>query len=151
MHSMAADPATRRRRPLAWGLAALAAIVATSGACSKAHPVCYDGEYLACTCDDGAGGFQACAAGRAGYGACVCDGRVPGLDASLPEAGEAGEAAAPPKVKFLEPCEKDEQCETGLCYTFNARGPRCTQRCTPGEACPAPSPGCSNNGVCKSG
>jgi hypothetical protein len=62
---------------------------------------------------------------------------------------EAPEGAT---LGFLEACTpgQDALCETNLCFNFNARGPKCTLPCTRDCECPAPSSGCSNNGVCKS-
>lgn len=125
----------------------MAGLAWIASACTKDFPPCYAGEYTACTCNDGARGYAACLPSQEGYAACVCDGRVPGLDASLPDAADAAEAGS--KLGFLAPCQKDEQCETGLCFPFNAYGPHCSLRCNASTPCPAPSPGCSGMGVCK--
>ena len=140
---------TRVRRVEFAGVVALVVALVAATACRKEFATCYAGEYVACACDGGTNGFQQCNAAQDGFGACVCDGRVPGLDAT-PEADASAEAEAAAKIGFLQPCEKNEQCETGLCFPFNARGPRCTIPCKPTDTCPPPSPGCSNNGVCKS-
>jgi hypothetical protein len=102
-------------------------------------------------------GYRACDVSRRAYGACLCDGTTPGLDASVPSsspgdaaARDAAEASA--KRAFLEACAADTECETGLCYPFNAKGMRCTRKCTSDTAatdCPPPSTGCNNQGVCK--
>lgn len=53
---------------------------------------------------------------------------------------------------LLETCTpgRDDECLSGLCFNFNARGPKCTAPCTRDCECPAPSSGCSNRGVCMS-
>jgi len=134
---------------------ALVTSTATVG-CDEDRPTCYAGDYRSCACADGARGFAACAAGGE-YGGCVCDGRVPGLDASAADAGSpsdasAAEAEAAAKKPFLAACGANDECETGLCQTFPAKGMFCSKPCTAATAavdCPAPSPGCNNNGVCK--
>jgi hypothetical protein len=68
----------------------------------------------------------------------------PGLDAS-PNLLDAGAGT----LGFMEACATDEQCTTGLCYPFNARGPHCSHPCTVDGDCEAPSPGCNGMGVCK--
>ena len=46
-------------------------------------------------------------------------------------------------------CEKDEDCESGLCFPYVAKGPHCTITCTMDSDCPPPSNACSGMGVCK--
>ena len=137
-------------------LLALAALL--SGACDEA-PACYEGDQQACTCDDGTCGFAACDVAANGFGACGSCGLVPTpagsttLACGEPEGGGDGGAGgaggAPPLLGFLETCEGDEQCETGLCHTFNAKGPKCSMPCQNDGDCPSPSPGCNMMGVCK--
>jgi len=70
-------------------LVPLASLVATP-ACSPDRPACYDGDYEACDCGDaGFTGLAMCLPSHDGYGACVCGGPTPGLDAG--DAGDAGD------------------------------------------------------------
>jgi len=125
-------------------------------ACTPSGTACYPGDWAACTCDDAARGYQRCAADGVAYGACDCSGNIPGIPPTFTQAdgGAATDAGGgPSKLPFLSPCTADEECETGLCYTFNARGRLCTKTCAGDGDCPAPSPGCNNQSprVCKSG
>jgi hypothetical protein len=54
-------------------------------------------------------------------------------------------------LPFMSECTlgESEECETGLCFDFNAKGPHCTHACKIDDDCEAPSPGCSGMGVCK--
>lgn len=62
-------------------LGSLGSLGATT-ACSPDRPTCYDGDYEACPCGDaGNTGLAMCLPSHDGYGACVCDGSTPGLDA----------------------------------------------------------------------
>ena len=128
-------------------LASLAFVVAGAWACGEAFPVCYEGDRRACSCAEGASGFQTCAPELEAYGPCVCDGTTPGVDGSAPTPDAAPESSS--KIGFLEPCLTNEECETGLCHPFNAKGPRCSQPCKEPTDCPPPSTGCNNQGVCK--
>ena len=80
-------------------------------------------------------------------GACASDDSdpmpQPAADAGADPA-DAGELAS-----FMEPCENDDQCETGLCFPYNAAGPHCTHACENDLDCEEPSPGCNGMGVCK--
>ena len=110
------------------------------GAACDDPPACYPGEYEACLCGEGTEavrGFRQCD-DAARYGACICDGTVPGL-----EEGTGGLAA------FLSPCSEDADCETGLCHPFNAKGPHCSSPCERDDDCPPPSTGCNLMGICK--
>lgn len=60
--------------------------------------MCYAGEYAGCTCDNGAVGYAACDPVRNAWGACVCDGTTPGIDASSEEPVEASVADASPEA-----------------------------------------------------
>lgn len=64
-----------------------------------------------------------------------------------PDAG----VAAPPgaTLRFMDPCTDHNQCPTGLCFSFNMKGPHCSAPCTEPCQCPAPSAGCSNMGICR--
>lgn len=76
----------------------------------------------------------------------------------LPSIGCNGTCDAPPDAsvpspagataKLGDPCTANSQCESGLCFPFNSRGPHCSAPCTEGCQCPA-SRGCSNMGICK--
>lgn len=130
------------------------ALVIGTGACAEvSRPTCYAGDYLACACSADVRGFAACGDdGR--YGACVCDGRTPGVDGSVGDAAvEADVVVDAAKVGFMGICVKNEDCDTGLfCKDFPSRGTFCTRNCTTATAptdCPAPSPGCNKDGICK--
>jgi hypothetical protein len=131
-----------------FGLWIAAALVA---ACAEVR-VCYDGEFGACDCDDGARGYQPC--GGETYGQCICDGTTPGLvTASVGGsggAGGAGGAGGPTLLGFMEECTTDEDCESGNCFFYPGKGVSlCTLSCTTATDCPPPSPGCNGMGVCK--
>ncbi len=116
-------------------------------ACREEGPVCYAGDFIACSCAGGGLGYQACVAADERYGPCVCDGTTPGLDGSF----EAATADAGPteKLPFMSQCTNDEQCESGNCHTFSQQGTFCTKSCEETSDCPAPSSGCNNRGICK--
>ncbi len=149
----------RRRevRDLRW--AALLGVLLVS-ACDE-KPVCYEGDQLACTCDDGQCGFAACDVGANAYGACGSCGQVPAPANSAvlvrglgTEGGGNGGDGGRRRAGGLpglpgDVLEEDEQCETGLCHTFNAKGPKCSKPCQSDGDCPDPSPGCNIMGVCK--
>jgi hypothetical protein len=75
---------------------------------------------------------------------CASDDTGEPLDTDL-DAGLSEEPA------FMEPCDvDDDRCaEDTFCFGFNSRGPHCTHECTGDEQCAAPSPGCTNMGLCK--
>ena len=122
---------------------------------------CFKGDYQTCTCD-GDKGYQRCGDDGA-FGQCDCSG-TPGNDAGPPSAfttsgaggggGGAGGGASGPcstmPLAFLCPCVNDSDCESKLCFHFNAKGPHCSIPCTPATFCPPPSDGCSGMNVCKS-
>lgn len=148
----------RQTRLLA--LAALFALVAA--ACGDDAPPCELGDRRACSCADGRQGYAACTAAQSGFGACDCDSGTPsgsttasvgaggaGGAGGAAAGGASGAGGAAGLLPFMSPCDSDEQCETGLCYDFNAKGPHCTTPCTLDADCPPPSPGCNNMGVCK--
>ena len=128
-------------------------------ACASDRPTCYAGDAVGCTCAGNLHGYQVCNAGGDGYGACVCDGTTPGLDASAPPSTPAVDAAPEAsvvdggtKTEFLAPCATGEECASGLCQLFPSKGSFCSNRCTAQTAsvdCPPPSPGCNAQGVCK--
>jgi len=141
------------RTPLMLAAAALGVLFA----CVADRPTCYAGDYLGCTCAGTTHGYQVCNAAGDGYGACVCDGTTPGVDASAaptPAVDAAPEASAEAGAKkgFLAPCTSAEECASGLCQLFPAKGSFCSNRCTAPTAsvdCPPPSTGCNAQGVCK--
>jgi hypothetical protein len=74
-----------------------------------------------------------------------------GGDGGCALAPDAAMAAAPDASLTLgEPCQNSDQCLSGLCFNFNARGPHCSAPCTDACQCPPPTRGCNNMGVCKS-
>lgn len=132
------------------------AIALVAAACGEDR-ACYEGDFQSCTCEEGKAGFAACDVANDAYGACGYCGTVPGSAAAAGGTGGTGGAGGSggggsgggALLGFLETCSKDEECETKLCYTFNAKGPKCTTHCQTDGECPAPSPGCNNMGVCK--
>jgi hypothetical protein len=124
-------------------------LVATS-ACTKEGSTCYAGDFIACTCTNGARGYAACQPSEGLFVPCICDGKVPGARAI--DAGSDVDAA-PSKRAFLEACTTNEECASGICQEYPNKGSRlCSNKCTQGTAttdCPAPSGGCNNQGVCK--
>jgi hypothetical protein len=51
---------------------------------------------------------------------------------------------------FLAPCNANSDCASMLCHSFpGAGGDFCTLPCTKDSECPAPSPGCNPQGVCR--
>jgi hypothetical protein len=57
--------------------------------------------------------------------------------------------AATGSLPFMSECTADEDCQSGLCFEFNAKGDFCTQACENDLECEDPSPGCNGKGVCK--
>jgi uncharacterized membrane protein len=50
------------------------------------------------------------------------------------------------KVGFGAACNDNADCESNLCFNFNARGKRCTKACAGDNDCPSPPGlGCSGN------
>ena len=124
-----------------------ALLVVGPWACVDDPPACYEGDFVSCRCDAGGEGYAECQ-GEA-YGACVCDGSTPGLMTGSGGQGGGGGSGGAERLAYMSPCDEDEQCETGLCFPFNAKGPHCTQTCSGPDDCPPPSTGCNNMGVCK--
>jgi hypothetical protein len=62
---------------------------------------------------------------------------------------DAGTHDAGALLPFGAACAKDEECVTGLCFPFNARGPRCTLPCTEDSECPPEAEACAMRGVCR--
>lgn len=120
-----------------------------ASACAE-RPACHEGDYRACECDDGTCGFAACDVAAGTFGACGSCGVVPGSQVSCEvDEGTGGAGGGPTQLGFLETCTVDEECETGLCFTFNAKGPKCSKPCQTDSECPPPSSGCNMKGVCK--
>ena len=69
-------------------------------------------------------------------------------DSSGPDATAVSADAGDP-LPYMAECDTNEQCETELCFSFNAKGPHCTHSCVIDADCESPSPGCNNMGVCK--
>jgi len=65
----------------------------------------------------------------------------------LPSA--CGSDDPPADGSFGASCTKNEDCDTKLCFDFNAKGKRCTQPCKAGSDCPDANLGCNGMGVCK--
>jgi hypothetical protein len=128
------------RRLLAPALAVLFA------GCGSGGAVCYPTDWEACACADGARGYRQCAPLGDTQSACDCSGTTPGAAPPIEDAGPGDAAALAP---FLAICTGNADCESDVCYAFNAKGPHCTIACTADADCPAPSPGCSHMGVCK--
>jgi hypothetical protein len=65
-----------------------------------------------------------------------------GGDSTSPDGGATADAGSSADrggglKQFTETCSSNADCATGLCYNFNARGMRCTQRCPTAPAtCP---------------
>jgi hypothetical protein len=133
------------RRAIEFALVALFAVTPVTMLACDEPLYCYEGEYRACLCEDGARGYQQCI-GEA-HGACVCDGTTPGLTTA--GSGGGGGAGGGALLPFMAECEENEQCETGLCYFFNAKGKFCSKPCMTPDDCPPPSPGCNGMGICK--
>ena len=125
--------------------------VALGGACTSDGAACAPGDYRYCPCPDGPRGYSQCADDGKAYGACDCSGVIPLGAGILVEAGapDSGDSGEPPPGSFLATCTNDAECTTRLCFGFNAYGPHCSQSCQKDLDCPPPSPGCSNNKVCK--
>jgi hypothetical protein len=136
------------RARLLFFLLSCGALAAAS--CADSDRACYPSDWRACSCDDSAAGYQQCSVDGSAYGACDCSGMIPGLTTSAASGGGGdGGAGGSGKLPFMAECTTDQECETGLCYPFNAKGPHCSKSCSADGDCPPPSPGCSNMGVCK--
>jgi hypothetical protein len=128
---------------------ALVAMVSSSCKSGEDDRTCFRGDYRSCACSDKSPGFQACV-DETSFGDCVCQ-HIPGIDATiLFDAGsDAGPQEAGGLLAFMSPCGTDAQCESGLCFPFNAKGPHCSKACASDADCPPPADGCSNMKVCK--
>src|SRR5690349_316587 len=105
-------------------LAALALV-----ACSQEGTPCYPGDYAICSCPSGVRGYMRCSSDGSGYGSCDCRGVSPvSPPAAAAPAASASDGGAS-LLGLMDPCERDDQCATGLCFTFNAKGPKCSKPC----------------------
>jgi hypothetical protein len=102
---------------------------------------CLPKDYIECSCVSGERGYAVCDDLGSGYGECGFCGTVP------PGAGGQGEGGG--LLAFMSECEADAECETELCFEFNAKGPHCSHPCSSDAECESPSPGCNKMGVCK--
>lgn len=141
----------------------VAALTAPMGACEPEGRPCYPGDYVACTCGDGAEGYARCSDDGEAYGACDCTSGVPsgsttggagkagggGAGGGDAASGASGGADGGGSLPFMSPCDANEECETGLCHVYNAKGTFCSKPCESASDCPPPSPGCNMMGVCK--
>ncbi len=122
-------------------------------ACSgKDATPCAPKDYAPCACPSGVPGYSQCEANGDGYGLCDCSGVSPVVPVatSAPDAGGSdGASEEGALLGFMEACSTNEQCETGLCFPFNAKGPKCSKPCTSASDCPPPAAGCSNQNICK--
>ena len=142
------DCRTLRALPSLLVLLLLLAAVVCPVACSNESTACFPGDYRACPCGNDVRGLEQCSAVGDAYGACDCSGKLP----SAPDAGAAPTTDAATDgglLPFMSQCTMDSECDTGKCFPFNAKGPRCTKACTMNAECPAPSTGCNMMGICK--
>jgi hypothetical protein len=134
-------------RKATWTVLSVLALVVPL-ACREDRPMCYAGDFAACSCGAGKLGYQSCVAADEKYGPCVCDGTTPGLDGSFEDVGDAG-APTGAKLPFMSKCITNEECESGNCHLFTQQGSFCTHGCKELTDCPAPSSGCNTRGICK--
>ncbi len=139
----------------AGGVLVALALLLLGGAPASCNPsgvACAAGDFQYCACPSAARGYQECLDDGSQYGACDCSGTIPRGAGVLVEAGpdvDAETAAPGAKLGFLASCSSNADCESNLCFSFNAYGPHCSHSCSKITDCEAPSPGCSNMGVCK--
>lgn len=126
----------------------LAMLLVLPAACREDGPVCYEGDFSACSCAGAALGYRACVAADQSYGPCICDGTTPGLDGSF-EASSDANSAPTSKLPFMSKCTTNDECESGNCHLFSQQGSFCTKSCKDTADCPAPSSGCNQRGICK--
>jgi hypothetical protein len=171
----ACSHAQEQRGPMLRMLPAVVAtlLIATAACSGSSSGSCFPGDKQSCTCKGGMSGFQTCdAAGN--FGACACVGGAGGgvstggsgtssaassmststsgaggADAGS-DGGDAGmDAGDGGLLPFMSPCTTNAQCDTGLCWDFPTKGPHCSKMCATDADCPAPSPGCNPQGVCR--
>lgn len=134
-----------RRSVLTLGvLAGAIALALLPAACHEDYPTCYAGDYRACSCANGATGYQQCNVAKDDFDPCPCDGKTPIADAS------ADTGVVPASRQYMESCTTDSDCATHVCGAFPTRGNKCTKPCANNADCPPPSPGCNPQAICKS-
>lgn len=120
--------------------------------CNDDGRACYPGDLERCECADGVEGYRKCEEDGSQYGVCECGagtgGSTGGGGSSTGSGGKGGSGGAEP-LPFMSPCEKNEECETGLCHNYPSKGPHCSHSCKSGEDCEPPSTGCNMMGICK--
>ncbi len=130
-------------------------LLVAATACEPERPACYEGDFISCSCANGARGYAKCQPNEGLYVPCICDGTTPGAKPVDIDAGEtdASAEASSSKRGFLEPCTTNDDCASGRCQEYPGKGTQlCTNACTQATAatdCPPPSTGCNNQGVCK--
>lgn len=130
-------------------LAVFAIVLASTSGCQSSEPRCRDGELVGCRCGE-ATGYAECVGGAPATCVCSTDGGPTGpSDAAPVGTADATVDARDAGAGFLATCTTNEECETGLCHLFNAKGRLCTKPCASPQDCPLPSTGCNNQGVCK--
>lgn len=139
------------RRAVALGITGVTLAIV---ACAEDRPACYEGEYIGCTCEPNTSGFTVgyalCRPELGGYGTCICDGKTPGFDAgpkTIDAAADTLEAAG--GKALFSACAKADECASSNCFTFGDGRMLCTKSCATPNDCPAPSPGCNGQGVCR--
>jgi hypothetical protein len=118
-----------------------ALVMLLCASCDEDARECLPGDFQPCTCDAGGEGFAKCSDEGDAYGDCVCEGD--------PVGGGNGEGGGGALLPFMSECEEDEECDTGVCHDFNAKGPHCSHACEMDTDCEQPSPGCNMMGICK--
>src|SRR5262245_27822378 len=117
-------------RGLRRAIVLVAVVLCGASACSMdGGAQCAAGDYRYCDCPSAKQqGYALCKNDGSGYGACDCSGAIPSGAGILVEAGvaDAGATAAP-SGSFLSPCSSNNECASGLCFSFNAYGPHCSQ------------------------
>src|SRR4051812_22825728 len=97
--------------------------------------VCEAGDQRACCCGAEVRGYQTCSQNKSGYGACACEADGGDAGGACMDDGSAGG----PLKEFMELCDVDKECETGLCFHYNAKPARCSKTCATAADCPPPS------------
>jgi hypothetical protein len=154
--------APKRMRGSVIVVALAAIVVLASASCDEEYKECYPGDFLGCSCANGAVGYAACSpSGSFTSTACVCDGTTPGIDGGAPDARSDDAEAEPDAAtcaldagpdaglkKYAESCARNEECESCRCESFAGQN-ICTTTCTTVDQCPAPADACTNRGVCR--
>jgi hypothetical protein len=145
-----AESMTRmRRRALALAAIVALALAACSTDTDRAN-ACYPGDKRDCACPGGLVGWQKCGSDGRGYAADDGSGAACDCSGSRPPIVELNCDPLPSgKVPFMCGCATNDDCETGLCNSFPAKGSKCSMTCSVPADCPAPSGDCNQKGVCK--